>query len=147
MTNVLSLLVVVPLAGLVPLFLFRRDERAAKQVAITTTLVELVVSLWMLAEFIPGDPGFQLVERVDWLPSLGIRYLVGVDGISVLLVPMTTLLTFISVLYSSGGAIKTRIVEPRRAPFYLKDWLNYSAIVLMNVPAIDLVTCHLPSHK
>ena len=36
--------------------------------------------------------------------------------------------------------IKTRIVEPRRAPFYLKDWLNYSAIVLMNVPAIDLVT-------
>jgi NADH-quinone oxidoreductase subunit M len=51
------------------------------------------------------------VERVDWLPSLGIRYLVGVDGISVLLVPMTTLLTFISVLYSSGGAIKTRIVE------------------------------------
>src|SRR5262249_24954168 len=35
--------------------------------------------------------------------------------------------------------IKTRIVEPKRAPFYLKDWLTYSAIVLMNVPAIDLV--------
>src|SRR5439155_11500827 len=36
--------------------------------------------------------------------------------------------------------IKTKIVEPRRAPFYLKDWLAYSAIVLMNVPAIDLAT-------
>ena len=36
--------------------------------------------------------------------------------------------------------IKTRIVEPKRAPFYLKDWLAYSAIVLMNVPAIDLAT-------
>src|SRR5438309_666068 len=111
MTNVLSLLVVIPLAGLVPLFFFRRDERAAKQVAITTTLVELAVSLWMLKQFVVGEAGVQLVERVDWLPSLGISYLVGVDGISVLLVPLTTLLTFISVLYSSGGAIKTRIVE------------------------------------
>ena len=111
MTNVLSLLIVIPLAGLVPLFLFRRDERAAKQVAITTTFVELVVSLWMLTQFRPGEAGFQLVEQLEWLPSLGISYLVGVDGISVLLVPMTTLLTFISVLYSSGGAIKTRLVE------------------------------------
>ena len=50
-------------------------------------------------------------ERLEWLPSLGISYLVGVDGISIFLVPMTTLLTFIAVLYSSGGAIKTRIVE------------------------------------
>ncbi|HEX9267834.1 MAG TPA: NADH-quinone oxidoreductase subunit M, partial [Candidatus Limnocylindria bacterium] len=111
MTNLLSLLVVIPLTGLVPLFLFRRDERAAKQVAITTTFVELVVSLWMLTRFVVGEPGFQLTEHIEWLPSLGISYFVGVDGISVLLVPMTTLLTFISVLYSSGGAIKTRIVE------------------------------------
>ena len=36
--------------------------------------------------------------------------------------------------------IKSKIVEPKRAPYYLKDWLAYSAIVLMNVPAIDLVT-------
>ena len=110
MTNVLSLLVVIPIAGLIPLFLFRRDERAAKQVAITTTFVELVVSLWMVTQF-HIEAGFQLVERLEWLPSLGISYLVGVDGISIFLVPMTTLLTFIAVLYSSGGAIKTRIVE------------------------------------
>ena len=116
MTNVLSLLVVIPLAGLVPLFFFRRDERAAKQVAITTTLVELAVSLWMLKQFVVGEAGFQLVERVEWLPSLGISYLVGVDGISVLLVPMTTLLTFISVLYSSGGVIKTRKLRVNMIP-------------------------------
>src|SRR5207253_3080513 len=111
MTHVLSLLVVIPLAGLIPLFLFRRDERAVKQVAITTTAVELAVSLWMLSQFHVGEAGFQLTERVDWLPSLGITYFLGVNGISVLLVPMTTLLTFISVLYSSGGAIKTRVTE------------------------------------
>ena len=111
MTHLLSLLVVIPLAGLVPLWVFRRDERAVKQVGVTTTAVELAASLWVLTQFRVGDPGFQLVERVDWLPSLGISYLVGVDGISVLLVPMTTLLTFIGVLYSSGGVIKTRITE------------------------------------
>jgi NADH-quinone oxidoreductase subunit M len=111
MTQILTLLVVIPVAGLIPLYLFRRDDRAVKQVAITTTAVELAVSLWMLLQFKVGEPGFQLVERLDWLPSFGISYFVGVDGISVLLVPMTTLLTFISVLYSSGGAIKSRIAE------------------------------------
>ena len=84
MTNILSLLIVIPLAGLVPLFLFRRDERAAKQVAITTTLVELAVSLWMLTQFHVGEAGFQLVERVEWLPSLGISYLVA-NSIGILL--------------------------------------------------------------
>src|SRR5204862_7326388 len=66
---------------------------------------------WMLTQFRVGDPGFQLKEQVGWLPSLGISYFVGVDGISVLLVPMTTLLTFVAVLYSCGGSIKTRIPE------------------------------------
>ncbi|MEK7861472.1 MAG: proton-conducting transporter membrane subunit, partial [Chloroflexota bacterium] len=109
--HVLTLLVVIPIVGLVPLLFFMRDERAAKQVALVTTFVELVVSLVMLAQFRVGEANFQMVDSVLWLPTLGIRYEVGVDGISVLLVVLTTLLTFISVLYSSGGAIKMRVGE------------------------------------
>ena len=109
--HILTLLLVVPAVGLIPLFLFRGDARASKQVAIVVTFVELVLSLVMLAQFKVGEADFQLVERAQWLPSLGIQYFVGVDGVSVLLVPMTTLLTFISVLYSSGGAIKERVTE------------------------------------
>jgi NADH-quinone oxidoreductase subunit M len=109
--HILTLLLVVPAIGLLPLYVFRADSRAVKQVAVVTTLVELALSLVMLAQFHAGEAGFQLVEQADWLPSLGIRYLVGVDGISVLLVPMTTLLTFVSVLYSSGGVIKDRIAS------------------------------------
>jgi NADH-quinone oxidoreductase subunit M len=109
--HILTLLLAVPAIGLLPLYVFRGDPRAVKQVAVVTTLVELVLSLVMLAQFHVGEAGFQLVEQADWLPSLGIRYLVGVDGISVLLVPMTTLLTFVSVLYSSGGVIKDRIAS------------------------------------
>src|SRR5438105_7289440 len=125
MTNVLSLLVVIPIAGLIPLFLFRRDERAAKQVAITTTFVELVVSLWMVTQF-HIEAGFQLVERLEWLPSLGISYLVGVDGISVFLVPMTTLLAFTPVLYSSAGAI-----EPLTVP-------HIAALLLLEVGMVGV---------
>jgi NADH-quinone oxidoreductase subunit M len=109
--HILTLLLIVPAVGLLPLVLFKDDPRGVKQVAIVTTFVELVLSLVMLAQFTVGEADFQLVERVDWLPSLGIQYFVGVDGVSVLLVPMTTLLTFISVLYSSGGAIKERLAE------------------------------------
>jgi len=109
--HVLTLLLVVPAVGIIPVILFRGDVRATKQVAIIVTFVELLLSLVMLAQFKVGVADFQLVEKAEWLPSLGIRYFVGVDGISVLLIPMTTLLTFISVLYSSGGAIKERLAE------------------------------------
>jgi NADH-quinone oxidoreductase subunit M len=109
--HILTLLLVVPAIGLLPLYVFRSDPGSVKQVAVVTTLVELALSLVMLAQFQAGEAGFQLVEEAEWLPSLGIRYLVGVDGISVLLVPMTTLLTFISVLYSSGGVIKDRLAS------------------------------------
>ena len=107
--HILTLLLAVPAVGLIPLYVFRGDARAVKQVAVVTTFFELVLSLVMLGQFRVGEAGFQMVEEAAWLPSLGIRYLVGVDGISVLLVPMTTLLTFISVLYSSGGSIKDRL--------------------------------------
>ncbi|MFN2520478.1 MAG: NuoM family protein [Candidatus Limnocylindria bacterium] len=109
--HILTLLIVIPLVGLVPLIAFGRDPRAVKQVAILVTFVEFVVSLLIFTSFRSGEAGFQLHESVAWLPSLGVRYEVGVDGISVLLVPMTTLLTFISVLYSSGGVIKERVTE------------------------------------
>ena len=109
--HVLTLLLVVPAIGLLPLYVFRGDTRAIKQVAVTTTLIELALSIVMLAQFKVGEADYQLVERAEWLPTLGIRYFVGVDGISVLLVPMTTLLTFVSVLYSCGGAIKERVAS------------------------------------
>ncbi len=108
---ILTLLVVIPILGIVPLVAFLRDARAVKQVAVTTTFLELVASLVMLRNFRIGEAGFQMRESLPWLPSLGIRYELGVDGLSVLLVVMTTLLTFIAVLYSSGGVINKRVGE------------------------------------
>ncbi|MBI3522246.1 MAG: NADH-quinone oxidoreductase subunit M [Chloroflexi bacterium] len=101
MDHILTLLVVIPLLGLVPLFVFMRSAAAVRQVAVVTTGVELLLSLYMLTRFRVGEAGFQLRESAAWLPSLGIRYELAVDGLSVLLVAMTTLLTFLAVLYST----------------------------------------------
>ena len=57
-----------------------------------------------------SDPGFQYQETVSWIPFFGIQYQVGMDGISLLLVVLTTLLTWISIL-ASFGPIKTRVKE------------------------------------
>ena len=58
--------------------------------------------------FASGQPGFQYKEAFDWIPSFGIQYKVGVDGLSVLMVVLTTTLTWISIL-ASFGPIKDRV--------------------------------------
>ncbi len=108
--GLLTLVTFIPLAGLVPLALAWRSARASKLVAIGVTVVDLAVSLAILARFKVGEAGFQMVEKVDWLPSLGISYQLGVDGLSVLLVVLTTLLTFVS-LVASWHPIRDRVQE------------------------------------
>ncbi len=110
MPGLLTLVTFIPLAGLVPLALAWRSARASKLVAIGVTAVDLLVSLVILARFKVGEPGFQMLEKVDWLPSLGISYQLGVDGLSVLLVVLTTLLTLVS-LVASWHPITDRVQE------------------------------------
>ena len=108
--GLLSLVTFIPVAGLAPLAVVWRNVRAAKLVAIGVSVVDLVVSLVILAQFKVGEAGFQMVEKVDWLPSLGISYQLGVDGLSVLLVALTTLLTVVS-LVASWHPITDRVQE------------------------------------
>lgn len=84
----LSLLVLLPLLAAAVLS-FVRDTRMAHTLALGTVVVELLLSLLLLAVFVPGVADVQLVERMAWMPSLGIQYQLGVDGLSVLFVPLT----------------------------------------------------------
>jgi NADH-quinone oxidoreductase subunit M len=70
--------------------------------------VELGLSLLTLAWFTRGEEGVQLAERAAWIPALDISYHVGVDGISVLFVPMTALLTLL-VMVASWRSARTRV--------------------------------------
>src|SRR3712207_2719346 len=76
---ILHVLVLLPLAGVVPVLL--GDERTAKRMALAVTLIELVLSLGLWWVFDPSDGGMQLVSNAAWIPRWGISYRVGIDGI------------------------------------------------------------------
>ena len=81
-----------------------------RAVALGTALVAFVLSLVLLIGYLPERPGFQYIEQLDWIPLFGIQYKLGVDGLSVALVVLTTTLMWISIL-ASFGPIKERVKE------------------------------------
>ena len=80
----------------------REHERGIQRAALAFSLVPFGLSLAMLAGFQPGTAGFQLEQQVAWIPAWGIGYHVGIDGVSLFLVLLTTFLTPIVVLASFG---------------------------------------------
>jgi NADH-quinone oxidoreductase subunit M len=96
----LSVAIFVPLAGAVALLLLPRlSERAARLIALAVAAAPLAVMVAAWLRFDRADGGFQLVEAVPWIPTLGVGYKVGVDGVSLPLAAMTALLFLASVAY------------------------------------------------
>ena len=95
----LSVAIFLPLAAAVALLLTPRfTERSARLFTVGVSLVPLVIMVvaWIRYD---GGPGFELVESVPWIPSLGVGYKVGVDGVSLPLAAMTALLFLVCVAY------------------------------------------------
>ncbi|MEP7360273.1 MAG: NADH-quinone oxidoreductase subunit M [Chloroflexota bacterium] len=108
---ILTLITFTPLVGAI-LIAFLPKERLnwIRWAALGTALVAWVFSLLLLTAFDPGQSGFQFGEVADWVPTFGIQYKLGVDGISLALVVLTTTLTWISIL-ASFAPIKERVKE------------------------------------
>jgi NADH-quinone oxidoreductase subunit M len=101
---------VIPLVGaIIVAILPKTEQQAIKWVALLTTLAALLASLPLYSSF-AGEPGFQFEENIPWVPGLGVQYHLGIDGISLFVVLLTTLLTAIAVL-SSWSAITERVKE------------------------------------
>jgi len=99
--QVLTVLVFLPAVGAVLLLLFpRRAAAAAKFFALGVSIVNAAISLPLWWNFDTALRGFQFRETHPWIPSLGITYAVGIDGISLVLVLLTTILTPVSLLFS-----------------------------------------------
>jgi NADH-quinone oxidoreductase subunit M len=99
--GLISYTLLVPLLG--ALFLMcvpQQYEKAIKVFGFAFSAVAFVMSLAVLRQFSGGTYHFQMVEMVPWIPSLGINYKVGIDGISIWLFVLTTLLTSLSLLFS-----------------------------------------------
>ncbi len=134
MENVLSITTFIPLiaAGILAIFLRGEDEAAqrnAKWVALAATVVTFLVSLFILFDFDPSNTGFQFVEERKWL--LGLKYKMGVDGISVLFVMLTTFMMPLTIAASWG--VKSRVKE------YMIAFLILETLMLGVFMALDLV--------
>ena len=110
MDHILSIVLFTPLAGLlVLLFIPSSNARAIKLWANAAAFLGFLVSLPLVFNF-DRTKDFQFVERAAWIPSIGASYHIGIDGLGLLLVMLTTLLGFIAIL-SSWNAIRTRLKE------------------------------------
>ena len=96
---ILTVIVFFPLAGVaLLLFVDRGAEGLAKWITLLVSGVTFLFSLPLFWLFQPAQAGFQFVEQVPWIRSWGVEYHLGLDGITLFLVLLTTLLTFIAVL-------------------------------------------------
>ncbi|HYH52414.1 MAG TPA: NADH-quinone oxidoreductase subunit M [Acidimicrobiia bacterium] len=102
-----ALLAVPAVGAAVTAFLPAEKPKVVRAVSIGVSLVTMVLAAAMLVDFDKGEAGFQFVESKVWIKSLGIRYLLGVDGISLFMVVLTGLLFPIALLAS--GKITKRV--------------------------------------
>lgn len=138
MGNLLSLTTFIPLVGALILAIFLRGndaaaQRNAKWVALATTIATFIVSLFILGQFDSSDTGFQMVEERDWL--LGLQYKMGVDGISVLFVMLTTFL--MPLVIACCWTVEHRVKE------YMIAFLFLETLMLGVFMALDLVLFYL----
>jgi NADH-quinone oxidoreductase subunit M len=99
--HLLSAIIFLPAAGAVLLAFFPASApRAAKLFALAVATLDLLVSLPLWTRFATAAAGFQFTENIDWIPAFGISYALGIDGLSLVLILLTTLLTPVALLFS-----------------------------------------------
>ena len=107
----LLLTLFIPLAGAILLMFFdRKNTNAIKNVALGISIIAFAVSLGLFFSFDQSNPGFQFVYEVMWIEQFGSGFRIGIDGISLLLVMLTSFITPITI-FSSSGAIKKKEKE------------------------------------
>ena len=125
------------IAALILLIVARGDDadanRVAKRFALSATTFTLVMSLFILAQFDPSDTGFQMVEETEWI--MGFSYKMGIDGISILFVMLTTFMMPLVIAASWG--VKARVKE------YMIAFLFLETLMLGVFMALDLVLFYL----
>ncbi|MFQ5780986.1 MAG: NADH-quinone oxidoreductase subunit M [Nitrospiria bacterium] len=117
---ILSLIAYLPLIGCMILaFIKKDDHKVIMQTALGVSIVTMLVSFLLVPGFDSSKAEIQFVEKAAWIPSLGVEYLIGIDGISLLLVVMTTILSAIAIV-SSFTAITERVKEYYMAILFLE---------------------------
>jgi NADH-quinone oxidoreductase subunit M len=130
---ILTMVTFLPLAGaLLLLFIPKGREELLKRTCLTISIIEFIVSLPLFIYFDEGKAGMQFVERTPWIKEWGVTYFMGIDGISILLILLTTFITVLCIL-SSWTAVKKRIKE------YMVSFLLLETGMIGAFVALDLI--------
>ena len=131
--HLLSVVIFLPLLGVLGLVVGGRQisDAGARWITLLVTLVVFGASLAMLGRFHNAEAGYQMVEQASWVPSIGLQYLVGVDGISLWLVLLTTFLFPVSILAS--WKVESNVVR------YMIAMLVLETAVVGSFLALDLL--------
>jgi len=137
----LSLLIFLPLVGAVLILVLARGDEAvvarnSRWTALWTSAINFLLSLFIWVHFDTTTADFQFVEYAVWMPAFNINYKVGIDGISMLFVLLTTLLTPICVL-SSWESIQNRVKE------YMIAFLVLETFMIGMFCALDMVVFYI----
>lgn len=137
---ILSLLIFLPLAGAGFILTINGDDEIAQNNARKTALwastITFILSLWLWFKFDSSTADFQFVENVDWIPTFNISYHLGIDGISVLFVLLTTVLTPVCIL-ASWRSIQDRVKE------YMIAFLILETMMIGMFAALDIVIFYI----
>ena len=138
MNYLLSLVIFSPIFSALIMGIFLRSgsedsDRNAKLLALVTTIATLIFSLFILTQFDSTSPNFQLLEEYEWI--LGLNYIVGVDGISVPLILLTT--SIMPLVIISSWSIKSKVKE------YMVCFLLLETLMIGVFCSLDLVLFYL----
>tara|TARA_B100001778_G_scaffold334739_1_gene347475 strand:- start:691 stop:2241 length:1551 start_codon:yes stop_codon:yes gene_type:complete len=131
----LSLLTFLPLIAVLFIITIQGDEKTvaknARNAALFASMFTFGLSLFLLARFNPMSPDFQFVEQIEWFPSLGLTYKMGVDGISLFFVVLSAALTPVCII-ASWKSISKRFKE------YMIAFLVLESLMIGTFLALDL---------
>jgi len=119
MSWILSSLIALPLLGFIVVLLVGKTQARARNIAVVISIITLALATLTWAEYVTGafssvipasknELGFGFVEQYDWVPSLGMSYILGVDGISLPLVFLTPLLTLLGMIFSWNKDVRPK---------------------------------------
>ncbi|UPY38397.1 NADH-quinone oxidoreductase subunit M [Sediminicoccus sp. KRV36] len=136
----LSLVTFLPLLGALIIMMVRGDAAVvasnARWTALWTSLITFGLSLVIWAQFDKANVDYQFVEQVSWLPEFGVAYIMGVDGISILFILLSTLLTPICIL-ASWESVQSRVRE------YMVAFLILETMMVGMFCALDFILFYI----
>ncbi|AIF81152.1 NADH:ubiquinone oxidoreductase subunit M [endosymbiont of Acanthamoeba sp. UWC8] len=132
---ILTVLILLPLIGAALIFITNNEKKSLlliKSLALITTLIEFIVSLYVWGLYDPNNASLQFVEKKAWIDGYNVHYSLGIDGISIFFVLLTTFLLPICIL-AGWNSIKKRVKE------YMINFLVLEALVIGTFCAADIL--------